>query len=339
MVANRKISTLIFAALLGFGLATDADARAGGGSSAGSRGGRTSSAPPATQTAPQGAAPFERSTAQPGQSSTGQSSSARAAQPQRGGLFSGGFGSGLMGGLLGGFLGAGLFGLFTGNGLFGGMGGLTSILGLVLQLGLIYLLFRLVMGFIRSRRPAMQGAAFESGHGERGLFGGLVGGRPQDGAAGGGSGIFGGRAPDTAPQSRRLDVTAADFAAFEQHLAAVQGAYTGEDRGALAKLATAEMAGYFAADFAENARKGLRNDVSDPRFLQGDLSEAWREDAAEFASVAMRFSLIDTMVDRSTGKVVSGDPTRPQEVTELWTFTRRVGGAASDWVLSAIQQA
>ncbi len=333
MAAHRKVTTLIFAALLGFGLATDADARAGGGSSSGSRGGRTFSAPPATQTAPRGAAPFERSMAQPGQSTFG-----RAAQPQRGGLFSGGFGSGLMGGLLGGFLGAGLFGLLMGHGLFGGMGGLSSILGLVLQLGLLYLLFRFVMGFIRSRRPAMQGAAFDSGHGERGLFGGLVGGRPQNGDLGQG-GVFGGGMGGAAPRSRRLDVTAADYAAFEQRLAEIQGAYSKEDRGALARLATAEMARYFAEELAENARKGLRNELADVRFLQGDLSEAWREDAAEYASVAMKFSLIDTMVDRSTGKTVSGEPTLPQEATELWTFMRRVGGAPSEWVLSAIQQA
>ena len=57
---------------------------------------------------------------------------------QRGGLFSGGFGSGLMGGLLGGLVGAGLFGLLSGNGLFGGLGGLSSIFGLLLQIGLLF---------------------------------------------------------------------------------------------------------------------------------------------------------------------------------------------------------
>lgn len=333
MAAHRSIPTIVLAAVLGFGLATDVDARAGGGFSSGSRGGRTFSAPPATQTAPRGAAPFERSMTQPGPSTFGS-----AAPPRRSGLFSGGFGSGLMGGLLGGFLGAGLFGLFTGHGLFGGMGGLSSILGLVLQLGLLYLLFRFVMSFIRSRRPAMQGAAFDFHQGERGLFGGLVGGRSQNGDFGR-RGAFGSGPGGAQPHSRRLDVTAADYAAFEQRLAEIQGAYSKEDRGVLSSLATAEMAGYFAEEFTANARKGLRNELSDVRFLQGDLSEAWRENAAEYATVAMRFSLIDTMVDRSTGKTVSGDSTLPQEATELWTFMRRVGGTPSEWVLSAIQQA
>jgi predicted lipid-binding transport protein (Tim44 family) len=74
-------------------------------------------------------------------------------------------------------------------------------------------------------------------------------------------------------------------------------------------------------------------------FLQGDLAEAWREPENDYASVAVRFSLINTMVDRATGKVVSGDPVTPEVSTEIWTFARRPGGAATDWKLSAIQQA
>jgi predicted lipid-binding transport protein (Tim44 family) len=134
-------------------------------------------------------------------------------------------------------------------------------------------------------------------------------------------------------------VTPADFNAFEQRLAAVQSAYGAEDRDTIRSLTTPEMAGYFAEELAANARKGLRNEVSEVKFLQGDLSEAWREEAAEYATVAMRFSLIDKMTDRVSGKIVSGDPAVPQEATEFWTFTRRVGGAPGDWKLSAIQQA
>jgi predicted lipid-binding transport protein (Tim44 family) len=69
--------------------------------------------------------------------------------------------------------------------------------------------------------------------------------------------------------------------------------------------------------------------------LQGDLSEAWREADVDYATVAMRFAAIDKLVDRATGRVVEGDPDRPVEATELWTFRRDRGG---DWVLSAIQQ-
>ena len=81
---------------------TLADAAAGRGSSQGSRGSRTYSAPPATSTAPGTAAPMQRSTTQPGSPTS--PGVAAPAQPARGGLF----GGGLMGGLMGGLLGAGL---------------------------------------------------------------------------------------------------------------------------------------------------------------------------------------------------------------------------------------
>ena len=69
--------------------------------------------------------------------------------------------------------------------------------------------------------------------------------------------------------------------------------------------------------------------------LQGDLSEAWREINDDYATVAMRFSLIDLMIDRATQRLISGDPLHPSEVTEVWTFRRDHGGA---WMISAIQQ-
>ncbi|WOJ88193.1 TIM44-like domain-containing protein [Methylocapsa polymorpha] len=241
-----------------------------------------------------------------------------------GGFFSGGFGRGLLGGLLG----AGLFGMLFGHGLFGGLGGGMSILGLLLQVGLLYLLFRLVMGFIRGRRAAVPNGPYESGPAASPLSG-----------FGGGLGGFGGGSGAAAARQARLDVSPADFAVFEQRLAAIQAAYSVEDLDALRSLTTPEAASYFAEDLAVNARKGLVNRLSDVTFLQGDLSEAWREDASEYATVAMRFSLIDTMVDRATGKIVSGDPRTPEQATEVWTFVRRAGGGPGDWKLSAIQQA
>ena len=48
----------------------------------------------------------------------------------------------------------------------------------------------------------------------------------------------------------------------------------------------------------------------------------------------MRYSLVDTTLDRATGRVVDGSE-QPDEVTEVWTFLRPRG---SNWELSAIQQ-
>ena len=98
---------------------------------------------------------------------------------------------------------------------------------------------------------------------------------------------------------------------------------------------TPEMLSYYAEELSENASRGVVNQLSDVKLLQGDLAEAWREGDKEYASVAMRYSLIDRYVDRATGKAADGNDA-PQEATEVWTFTRARGG---NWLLSAIQQA
>ncbi|MGH6794628.1 MAG: Tim44 domain-containing protein [Methylocella sp.] len=239
------------------------------------------------------------------------------------GFFARGFGRGL----LGGFLGAGLFGLLFGHGLFGGLGGGLSILGLLLQIGLLFLLFKFVMGFVRGRSPAFR--AFDSNLGQ---------GLGQAGTNAGGFAGFGG-GPGSTRGETKLELTPADFGMFEQRLVAIQSAFDAEDFDRLRALATPEMASYFAKELAGNAEKGLVNRIADVKFLQGDLSEAWREQQGEYATVAMRFSLIDTMADRASGKIVSGDPAAQQQATEVWTFARHVGGAANDWKLAAIQQA
>src|SRR5215212_12001818 len=110
----------------------DLQARPSSGGSFGSRGSRTFSAPPATNTTPRGAAPLERTITQP--SRPGAVAGAPAQAPRTGGFFNR---PGLMGGLLAGFLGAGLLGMLFGGGFMGGLGGIASFLGLLLQVGLV----------------------------------------------------------------------------------------------------------------------------------------------------------------------------------------------------------
>ncbi len=316
----RRAAALVLALGLAFAPAL-AQAKAGGGFSFGSRGARTFSAPPVTSTAPRSAAPMDRS-ATP-QIFPNSNFAPRPAAPV-GGLFGGGFGRGL----LGGFLGAGLFGMLFGHGMFGGMGGMMSLFGLILQLALVYMLARFAWNWFQNRQqPAFSNASPRQSYGTASGFGGA----PRPGNGGG----FAGAGPQGVP----LKIEPADFNVFEQRLAQVQAAYGEEDRAALSRLATPEMAGYFNEQFAENARKGVVNRVSGAALLQGDLSEAWREEGGDFATVAMRFSLLDTMVDRASGRVVSGNPSVPEQSTEVWTFTRPRGAGVDAWLLAAIQQA
>jgi predicted lipid-binding transport protein (Tim44 family) len=286
--------------------ASQVDARVGGGVSSGSRGARTFSAPPSTSTAPNAAQPFNRTITQP--------ASPGAAAP--GGGFFNRPGMGMLGGLAAGFLGAGLLGMLFGGGMFGGLGGLSSIIGLMLQIGLIIIVVRLAMSWWQRRHetaPAFAGGA--SGPGASPTL-----------RTGTGFGLGSGSAP--------LEIIPSDYEAFERLLGETQAAWSNEDVARLHTLATPEMVSYFVGDLEKNKARNVVNKVSATKLLQGDLAEAWREGDTDFASVAMRFSMVDKTVDRTSGQLVEGSE-QATEATEVWTFLRPRGG---NWEVSAIQQ-
>jgi predicted lipid-binding transport protein (Tim44 family) len=295
-----------------------ADARVGGGGSSGSRGGRTFSAPPSTSTAPNAAQPFNRTMTQPG--SPGMAAGAAGAA-SKGGFFNRP-GMGMLGGLAAGFLGAGLLGMLFGGGMFSGLGGISSIIGLILQIGLIIIVVRLAMKWWQRRNATASAYAGPSGTGPTAGPGPLASLR-----TGSGFGLGSGSAP--------LEIGPSDYEAFERLLGEIQAAWSNEDVNKLHTLASPEMVSYFTQDLQANNARGVVNKVSDVKLLQGDLAEAWREGDTDYASVAMRFGLTDKTIDRASGRVVEGSD-RPTEATEVWTFVRPRG---ANWELSAIQQA
>jgi len=324
-MARRRWAAIFAMLVVGAFCAGEADARGGGGSSFGSRGAKTFSPPPVTQTAPRSAAPIERSMTQPQQPRN--AAATQGAGQKAGGLFNR---PGFLGGLFAGFLGAGLLGLLFGNGLFGGLGaGFAAMIGLILQVALVVLVARLAWAWWQRRNAPDYATA--SGPSLRDMAG-------QDNKGDGEAGysLPGGAtsAPMAASMPGALDIREDDYNAFERLLGEIQSAYGQEDLGRLRALLTPEMLSYFAEQLAENASRGVVNQVSAVKLEQGDLAESWREGATDFATVAMRFSLIDKTVDRASGRLVEGAEER-QEVTELWTFLRASGGR---WILSAIQQ-
>jgi len=291
------------------------EAKPGGGSSSGSRGSRTYSAPAPTQTAPNTARPMERTATQP---SGPQQAGAPArpgmppqAQPQRS----------FMGALAGGLLMGGLIGMLFGGGLLGGIGGFGAVLGMLLQMaligGLIYLAFRL----FRRRQPA-PAMAGPSGYA-----------RQMDPAPMGGGAASAGA---YAAPARDVQLSQQDYQAFERALIEVNAAWSRRDLKGLRDFATPEMVGYFAQDYRDLDARGWRNETRDVKLESGDLSEAWHEDGLDYATVAMRFSLLDATFEQASGKVVEGSTTERQTSTELWTFVR--SGPEERWLLSAIQQ-
>lgn len=321
---RRRLRTASFALFLGLTpvvapvvagfVPVAAEARPGGGTSMGSRGSRTYSAPPVTNTNPGGAMPFQRSLApRAGTYGNGYGSNyGGGAGGLGGGMRAHPFATGLMGGLIG----AGIGGMLFGHGFFGGGGygygggfGLSSLLGLLIQLAILFFVVR----WLLRRFTGARGGSAPAGFG---------GGRGLGNMAGAGAG------------NAALPITPADYAQFEQNLLDVQQAWSMQDLRSLSRFATPEMVSYFSEQLADLSSRNLRNAVSAVRMEQGDLSEAWRENGREFATVAMRYSLIDVTTDL-TGRVVDGSPNERQTVVELWTFVRAPGG---NWLLSAIQQ-
>ncbi|MEP9356074.1 TIM44-like domain-containing protein [Xanthobacter sp. KR7-65] len=317
----RNGSLLAVMAVVGALCLVGADhAEARKGISIGSRGTRTYQTPAPTQTAPGAAAPVQRSTtpqAQPGPTA--------AQRPQATPPRSSMFGSGLGGALMRGLLIGGLVGMLMG----GGLGGLAGALGLVLQLGLIALVVFVVMRLLRGSQPAPAGAGARYG-------GGGAGFPPRPAPASARPSAADAR-PNTAHRDE-IGVTPADLDTFERLLATIQGAYSREDQGELRQHTTPEMFGFLADELRDNAEAGLRNEVSDIKLLQGDVAESWREGPLEYATVAMRYAGRDVMVERASGRPVSGDVSGAGETTEVWTFVRQRGATgAGPWRVSAIQ--
>jgi predicted lipid-binding transport protein (Tim44 family) len=218
--------------------------------------------------------------------------------------------------------------MMFGGGFAGGLGGGAGMLGLLLQVlligGVAYLAVRLFRNWSAARaQPA--GPAYAYAAAARQMADAPV----ARAVPGGGSG------PALVGNSVRLAITPEDFNTFEAMLGDVQTAYSNGDLARLRGLATPEMLGYFSEELSNNASRGVENKVEAVKLEQGDLSEAWSEAGLDYATVAMRFSMIDTTRRIADGSVVAGNAQVRTEATEVWTFLRSRGGK---WILSAIQQ-
>jgi len=286
---------------------SSADARVGGGLSSGSR----------------EREPFPRRRAhrrRPARRSRSTAPSRNPGSPGVGGSTGGGFfnspGRGLLGGLAAGFLGAGLLGMLFGGGMFSGLGGLSSILGLILQIGLIIVVVRLAMSWWQRRHataPAYAGAAPAYG----------------------------------APSSMRtatgfgLDRAARRLRSF-QPIMKPSNDCSGRFRPHGRTRMSPNCIPWRHLKWCRISPKILRPTRPRTTSTRPPTSSCCRaisrkpgaEGDTDYASVAMRFSLVDKTIERTTGRLVEGSD-QPIEVTEVWTFVRPRGAS---WELSAIQQ-
>lgn len=319
--------------------------RAGSFGSFGSRGARTYQAPAPTPSAPNAAQPIQRTmTPRPAQTPAAGAATA-AQQARRPGLFGGGF----LGSMLGGLALGGLIGMLFGGG-FGALGGFGGMLGGLLQIALIVGGVMLLMRFLRGRQqqtPAYAGAG-DAGRSAYGYQDAPAAGTRPSGIPSIGGGLFGGSSSAASADPRanargddgrwpgdEIGLGDGDLAAFEQLLVEIQEGYGAEDFAALRARTTPEVMGYLAEELGENATRGVKNEVSDVRLVEGDVAEAWREGDAEYATVSLHYESRDVTRERATGRIVDGSE-EPTETAEVWTFVRRGG---EDWKLAAIQAA
>jgi len=314
--AILKSFMLVIAVLFMSSIALEqtADARAGGGTSSGSRGSRSSSSPSRSysDTAPQQQTP--QNPVQP------------AFAPQPAG---GGFMRGIAGGILGGLIGSMLFsGLgFAGQGGFGGSGiGLVEIL-LIAGLGLfIYKLFK------KKREQEASARAFsQTSYQPQGRSGY----EPYSAA----SGLAGAAGNDGISYIRQMDASFSEDRFKDGVMDTffkIQAAWMNRDLSSVSALLTEEMKRTFQGDIEKLLSERRINRIENIAVRNVDITEAWQESGHDFITVLFYANLLDYTTDESTGAVVTGSKTEPVKFEEYWTFTRPVGN--NPWQLSAINQ-
>ena len=318
---GRKTLTILASVIaIGFAIST-VDAKPGRGGSSGSRGARTDTSVPSTPTAPRTSTGTPSNPAAvPGRPAA--AAAAQAAKPSMMSTMAKGFAMGL--------IGAGLFGLLSGGSLFGGMSGIMGFLGLLLQVALIVLAVRLIWGFFRNRQQANQPqmaapAGYARAPAPEMAGGAMAAGQPQA------------MQPVEPQRVDAVGIGPDDYTSFQGVLTDVMAAYSKEDIAGIRRVTTPDVAAQFIKELHDNQQKGLVNRIGQPQLLQGDLAESWYEDSTAYATVAMRFAMTDVTMERTTGKIVSGNASQTEETVEIWTFRR--DGAGKPWMLCGQQQA
>jgi len=299
--------TLVALALSPLLSVTEAWARAGGGSSSGSRGSRSYSSP----SRPPSSSPS------PGQSAAPAYQQPVPSRPGWGGM---------LGGLvLGGLLGGLLFGHAGGGGI--------GLLEIVIIGGLAWFAF----SYMRRQQ-----AAAPSDYATPGGYGAAPASR-YEGAGGTGTmeapagpsdlerGLGHIRQMDPGFDPRAFAEIASDV------FFKVQGAWTARSMAGVSSLLTPEMATVLQRDCDRLRAERKVNRLENIAVREALVTEAWQESGQDFVTVHFLASLLDYTTDESGAQVVEGSRTEPVKFEEYWTFARPVGPSA--FRLSAIQQA
>jgi len=302
---RRLLIVLTFAIVASFSIlqVESAWARAGGGTSSGSRGSRSTVAP--AKPAPPAPRPANPSPVVP--------PSPTAPRPSPFGGFMGALGGFMLGGLLGGLLFGGL-----GHG-FGGIG----MLDVLLIGGGIALLVMFMRRRAQSPEPAYAGAS--SGQSS---YGATV--EVPAAASDLERGVDHIRQMDQSFDPDRFAATARSM------FLAVQDAISRRDLGGIRDSLAPEMLTALQTQCDELRQARHTNRMARIDVRSAEVSEAWQETGQDFVTVYLAGEMLDWVVDDATGAVVEGSDRDPQPFEEYWTFVRPVG--PNRFRLTAIQQ-
>lgn len=320
MKRTLALTVLMALAIMPVLSVTEAWARAGGGSSSGSRGSRSYSSPARPPSSPV-------SPSQPA------SPAVSPAQPRSGW-------GGMMGGMLGGLLLGGLLGGLLFGGGFGSGIGMMEIL-------IIGALAWFAISYMRRRQAAAQSGYAMAGGG----YG--AGTAPRDDAPVGaryGAGAPGATTtlePPAGPSDlergighlRQMDPSF-DPRGFAETASdtffKIQGAWTARDLRSVSASLTPEMQAQLQRDCDRLRTEQKINRLENIAVRTAEITEAWQESGSDYVTVHFLASLLDYTTDESGARVLDGSRTEPVKFEEYWTFVRPVG--PGPFKLSAIQQ-
>lgn len=299
---------------------SDADARAGGGRSMGSRGSRSYS-PPAKPSQPSQGSTANRQAAAP-----------QATAPQPAGGFMRGMGGGLLGGIAGGLLGGMLFHSIAGasGGMGGGLGGSgIGLFEIILAAGIGYLIYRIIQSRRNTATSSYESSSLPMGQGYNNspVYQQEPSQPAGDDIARGLSYI---RQMDSSFNESRFIENATDV------FFKIQGAWMHRDISPIQSLLTDETRKSVQDDIEALLREGKTNHLENIAVRKVEIAEVWQEEGNDFITVLFTANLLDYTTDDSTGAIVSGGKTDPVKFEEHWTLTRKVGN--NPWRLSAINQ-
>ncbi|WP_298266858.1 Tim44 domain-containing protein [Geobacter sp.] len=291
-------------------LELNAEARAGGGRTSGSRGSRSYSRP---------VSPYS----QPSPSRQQVAPAPTPYQQQAGGGFMRSLAGGLMGGLLGGILFRSLG--FAGP---GGMGGGIGLFEILLLAGIGYLIYR----FVRKQRASSPATPYgQGGHQGDTVTPVSYGYQANEPASDGVDvGLAHVRQMDASFDENRFTDTAMDI------FFNIQGGWMNRNLSPVSGLLTDEMKRILQEDVDRLLRDRQVNRLENIAVRKVEVAEVWQESGQDYVTALIYANLLDYTTDDATGAVVSGSKTEPVKFEEYWTFTRPVGN--NPWRLSAIHQ-